>query len=182
MEHDKHDRAKESWLHKGQKRPEFAIEPADNQESVWDYPRPPVIKSDNRHVTVEYNKQMIADSRNAKRILETASPPTFYIPRDDVNMDFLFKNQSSTYCEWKGKATYFDYVNGDTVRHNVAWSYENPNLEYATIRNFLCFYPSVLNCFVDNLQVLAQAGSFYGGWITPEIVGPFKGDPGTASW
>ncbi len=116
------------------------------------------------------------------RVLETASPPTVYIPREDVRTDLLVRARGATICEWKGSATYWSLDVDGCITPNVAWSYEEPFIEFADIRGYLSFYPNKVSCFVDDEPVRAQLGGFYGGWVTPEIVGPFKGQAGTGSW
>jgi uncharacterized protein (DUF427 family) len=170
------------WRHRGQQRPPFAVAPAPGQESVWDYPRPPALVGDRRSVRVLHGDRLLADSADTVRVLETASPPTFYIPRRDVRLDWLTPGRGSSHCEWKGEARYWSLRIGDERVEQVAWSYEDPYPEFAAIRGHLAFYPGRVACFVDGHRVAAQPGGFYGGWITPEIVGPFKGEPGTAGW
>lgn len=147
-------------------------------ESVWDYPRPPRIDRDDRRVLVSHNGHVIAESTRTARVLETSHPPVFYIPPDDVDMEALARNKRTTFCEFKGTATYWDLGGIDSV----AWSYESPSPGYEEIRDWLAFYPSKVDCFVGEEQVLPQEGDFYGGWITSEIEGPFKGGPGTWGW
>ena len=170
------------WLYKGQQKPDFAIEPGADQESVWDYPRPPCIETDSRKIRVLFEDQLIAETDRARRVLETASPPTFYIPPQDVDIVFLAENSRRSFCEWKGQASYFNYDDHKTLIQDVAWFYRNPSEAFSSIRNHICFYPSKLDCYVDDIKVQSQAGDYYGGWITPDIVGPFKGDPGTGHW
>ena len=172
--------AREHWNFKGQKRPDFAIEPGPNQESVWDYPRPPALVADDRLVVVKAGEQVIAESRSTMRVLETASPPTFYIPPQDVDMAQLVNAAGSSICEWKGAAEYWRLANGPA--RAVGWSYPQPFEAFESIRDFMAFYPSRVDCFIDDQRVRPQAGEFYGGWVTDEIVGPFKGDPGTSGW
>ncbi|MGB5304753.1 MAG: DUF427 domain-containing protein [Gammaproteobacteria bacterium] len=176
------NRAREQWRHRGQTRPDGAIEPAPDQESVWDYPRPPAIVNDTRLIQVKLDNILIATTRTAKRILETASPPTFYLPPEAVQADCLQPDPETSFCEWKGKAIYFSVCAGQQCVRNAAWSYPEPFPEFAAIRDYLAFYPSRLACYVDGERVRAQAGGFYGGWITAGIVGPFKGEPGTSGW
>lgn len=149
-----------------------------NRESVWDYPRPPVVRPDDRSIRVTNDEQTIAESNRAVRVLETSHPPVFYIPRTDVDMSLLTPNGRSTVCEFKGRAVYWDL---DSLR-SVAWSYPDPTTGFESIANHLAFYPSKVDCFVDNERVVAQEGDFYGGWITSEVRGPFKGGPGTWGW
>ncbi|MGI9327005.1 MAG: DUF427 domain-containing protein [Pseudomonadales bacterium] len=168
------------WEYTGQKRPPFAIEPGSDQESVWDYPRPPALVKDERLVEVRNTTEELARTNHAFRLLETAGPPTFYIPPNDVNWDSLMVVAGSSMCEWKGAATYFAIRTDPETA--IAWSYTTPNKKYAQLQNFVGFYPGRIACFVNDERVRAQPGHFYGGWITAEIVGPFKGDPGSNNW
>jgi uncharacterized protein (DUF427 family) len=132
---------------------------------------------------VVFNGETIADTRRAWRVLETSHPPVYYIPLEDVRMDLLTRGTGSSFCEWKGLAGYYDIRVGDRTVHDVAWFYEQPKAPFAAIAGFLAFYPSRVDaCFVDGEAVRSQPGDFYGGWITDDIVGPFKGDPGTMGW
>ncbi len=170
------------WKTIGAARPPFAVEPGPGQESVWDYPRPPRLDPDSREVVVRMGTLEIARSRSAVRVLETASPPTFYIPPGDVRMEALERATGSSYCEWKGAARYWSVeANGEHLVR-VAWSYPDPLPAFDSIRDFVSFYPARLECFVDGERVRPQPGGFYGGWLTNEIVGPVKGDPETGSW
>ncbi|MGB3050516.1 MAG: DUF427 domain-containing protein [Polyangiales bacterium] len=175
-------RARAQWSHRGSGRPDWAIEPGERQESVWDYPRPPRLEPDSRLVRVVHGNTVVAESRHAIRILETASPPTFYIPRQDVQIDLLSRARGASLCEWKGSATYWSLrLDGHEI-HNAAWSYEEPFPDFVAIRGYFGFYPSKLECYVGEHRVTAQPGGFYGGWVTPDVVGPFKGEPGTGAW
>lgn len=168
------------WNYVGKGRPDFAKNPGPGEESVWDYPRPPACVADNRIVEVIFDGNTIAKTSRAIRVIETASPPTFYIPREDVKLEALVKKITGSYCEWKGGATYWDLANPNLK--NVAWSYQDPSPGFEVIANYLSFYPGKLRCSVDGEAVRAQPGGFYGGWVTDEIVGPFKGEPGTSAW
>ncbi len=157
--------------------------PGPGQESVWDYPRPPRLEDSSRHIQIVAAGEIIADTRRAKRILETSHPPVYYIPPEDVRMDLLRRATGSSWCEWKGEASYYDVVVAERVIARAAWCYARPVAAYAGIANYLAFYPSKMDrCTVDGEVVRAQEGDFYGGWITSEIVGPFKGAPGTLGW
>ncbi len=169
-------------MHRGGARPDWAIEPGPGQESVWDYPRPPRIELDSRIVRVLYEDTLLAETGRALRVLETASPPTYYIPPDDVRTDLLVAGRGTSLCEWKGVASYWSLQIGANEIPNVAWSYEQPFAEFAEIAGYVSFYPAKVGCYVDHHRVEPQTGGFYGGWITPEVVGPFKGDPGTGGW
>lgn len=176
------ERARAHWTHRGGIRPDWAIEPKPGQESVWDYPRPPRVEQDSRIVQVVYDNAVLAETRRALRVLETASPPTFYIPPDDVRKDFLVRNPATSLCEWKGPASYWSVRVGRSEIRNAAWSYEQPFPEFAKIAGYLSFYPAKVDCYVDQHHVEPQPGGFYGGWVTPEVVGPFKGEAGTGGW
>jgi uncharacterized protein (DUF427 family) len=175
-------RARALWHHRGEARPPFALEPGPGQESVWDYPRPPVIVPDERRVRVLAGGVTLADSRRAIRVLETASPPTFYLPPADVRTDLLVPTAMATFCEWKGRANYYAVRLSARLIEDAAWSYPEPFTEFEPIRGYLAFYPSAVECWVDDERVRPQPGRYYGGWVTSEILGPFKGEPGTGGW
>ena len=157
--------------------------PDFSQESVWEYPRPPRLEETTRHIQIVVNEEIIVDSRRAKRVLETSHPPVYYIPPDEIRMEVLRPVAGSSWCEWKGQASYYDVVVGDRVIPRAAWYYLEPSPSYEGIRSYVAFYPSKMDqCTVNGEQVVAQDGDFYGGWITSDIVGPFKGGPGTRGW
>ncbi len=159
------------------------IEPKAGQESVWDYPRPPRLERTNKHLKIVFGGEIIAESNRTFRILETSHPPVYYFPPEDVQVKFLFENTNSSFCEWKGRAGYFDLLIGGKLIKNAAWFYAQPTESYAEIENFIAFYPSKMDaCYVNDELVQTQEGDFYGGWITSEIVGPFKGGAGTFGW
>lgn len=159
------------------------IPPKSGQESVWDYPRPPRIEQTPKHLKILFNGVVIADSRNAYRVLETSHPPVYYIPPDDIQMEYLQPSSQGSYCEWKGMAGYYTIVVGNQQAVNAAWSYPQPTLDFASIKDYVAFYPSKMEaCYVDGEKVTPQPGQFYGGWITSEIVGPFKGESGSWGW
>lgn len=170
------------WAYRGSRRPAWAVEPAAGQESVWDYPRPPRLETDSRSVRVVHGDVIVAESKRAVRVLETASPPTFYLPPTDVRFDLLTPAPGASYCEWKGRAGYWSLRCGHDLITNVAWSYEHPHPEFEPIRGYLSFYPSRVQCYVGGQRARPQPGEFYGGWVTSDIVGPFKGEPGTNGW
>jgi uncharacterized protein (DUF427 family) len=159
------------------------IEPGPGQESVWDYPRPPKLEDSSKHIVIEFNGVALADTHRAKRVLETSHPPVYYIPPEDVKMEYLQPTNRSTFCEWKGAASYYTIQVGDRQEDNAAWCYPSPSSRFADIKDYIAVYPSRMDaCYVDGEQVQAQAGDFYGGWITSDIVGPFKGGSGTWGW
>lgn len=150
---------------------------------MWDYPRPPALVGSRKHVVVSAGASVLADTTAAWRVLETSHPPTWYVARADVAPGALRpSNASGTVCEWKGAATYWDVVTPRGVLRAAAWSYEAPTSRFADLAGAVTFYPAHLDCTVDDEPVFPQAGGFYGGWITADVVGPFKGGPGTFGW
>lgn len=168
------------WSNTGARRPPFARPPGPGEESVWEYPRPPVVVDDTRLVIVGDPTAPLARTTHARRVLETASPPTFYLPAEDVRTDRLVVATGRSVCEWKGEARYWALVERPDVA--VAWDYPSPRAAFASLVDHVAFYPGRVPCTVDGAPVRAQAGGFYGGWITDEVIGPFKGDPGTSDW
>ncbi|NIS59654.1 MAG: DUF427 domain-containing protein [Proteobacteria bacterium] len=159
------------------------IEPAPGQESVWDYPRPPRVEDVSKHIEVVFNGVTIADTCEAKRVLETSHPPVYYIPPRDIRMEYLAEIPGTSLCEWKGRAHYYTVVVGNKRAERAAWYYPDPQPAYAAIKDHMAFYPAPMDaCYIDGERVRPQPGGFYGGWITSDIVGPFKGEPGTLGW
>ena len=156
----------------------------NQQESVWDYPRPPRLERSRKHIQIIFNGVTIADSHNTYRVLETSHPPTYYIPTEDIEMEYLALNPNQrSFCEWKGIANYYSLKVRDREVVNVAWFYPNPTSEFVPMKNYVAFYASPMDaCYVDGEQVTPQAGNLYGGWITKDLTGPFKGEPGTWGW
>ena len=154
-----------------------------SRESVWDYPRPPRVEPVSERIRIIFNGEVIADSARAYRVLETSHPPTYYLPQKDVQMGFLNRTEKSSTCEWKGKAVYYDLSVNDKTAAKAAWSYPDPTPAFAEIKDHLAFYAGPMDaCFLGEEQVRPQPGGFYGGWITENITGPFKGGPGTIGW
>lgn len=157
--------------------------PGPGQESVWDYPRPPRVEEVTDRVRVLHGGATVADSRSALRVLETSQAPAYYLPPDDVDLSLLTRTATTTWCEWKGTATYWTVRVGVAESVDAAWSYEEPTPPYEAIRSHLAFYPArVDECWVGPDRATSHPGGFYGGWITPKVVGPFKGGPGTQGW
>lgn len=173
--------ARSHWTHRGTTRPSFAVDPADGQESVWDYPRPPAIVADTRRVLVRGSRGVIADTTSAVRVLETSHPPAWYIRPEDIADGTLVTVAGTSICEWKGEAEYLASAHGEPSLA-VGWRYNNPYDEFVKWAGWISFYPNRVACFVDDEPVRAQTGGFYGGWITNDVVGPFKGEPGTSGW
>ncbi|HEY9650991.1 MAG TPA: DUF427 domain-containing protein [Coleofasciculaceae cyanobacterium] len=159
------------------------IEPQPGQESVWDYPRPPRFEASPKHIQIIFNGVTILETHRSQRVLETSHPPVYYIPPEDIKMEYLTRTNQGSFCEWKGGAIYYTVVVGNKQVTNAAWSYPDPTPSFASIKDYLAFYPQLMDaCYVNNELVQPQPGNFYGGWITSDIVGPFKGSPGTWGW
>jgi uncharacterized protein (DUF427 family) len=156
---------------------------APGQESVWSYPRPAVAELTTAHIVVELGGVRIADTRRAVRTLETSHPPSYYVPPDDVRPGVLVPTAGSSFCEWKGHARYFDVLGATGPRERAAWSYPDPTADFRLLRDYVAFYVAQMDaCFVDGERALPQPGGFYGGWITSQVAGPFKGVPGSRYW
>lgn len=176
-------RARAMWRYVGEERPPFAVAPRPGQESVWDYPRPPRLAPDAREVVVRCGGVEIARTVRSLRLLETASPPTFYLPAADVHVEWLEPAPGSSHCEWKGTAAYWALRLPDgTGLDDAVWSYAAPLAPYEALAGHFAFYPNRFECFVAGERVRPQPGHFYAGWITDELVGPFKGEPGSGGW
>jgi uncharacterized protein (DUF427 family) len=153
-------------------------------ERVWDYPRPPAVVPCERRVRVKLAGAVLADSTRALRVLETSHPPTIYVPLGDVREELLAEsNARSTWCEFKGAARYLDAVVDSRRFEAVAWTYPDPSPGYEALRHHVAFYPGRVDAaWLDDERVQAQQSDFYGGWITGDLVGPFKGPVGTLAW
>jgi uncharacterized protein (DUF427 family) len=159
------------------------IEPKPGQESVWDYPRPPRLEPTGKRIRVVVDGITIAETTSALRMLETSHPPVYYLPPSEVESSYLRPESRGSFCEWKGHAHYFSIVTPQRLISNAAWSYPTPTARYCELAEYIAFYPSKIDAgYVDDVLATSQPGDFYGGWITPDIVGPFKGDVGTMGW
>lgn len=153
------------------------------QESVWRYPRPAVAERSDRHVRIDHRGVLVADTRAAIRTLETSHPPSWYIPPADIAPGVLQRSARRSFCEWKGHAVYWDLVVGTERLSDIAWSYPDPTPAFSILRDHVAFYAAPLDrCTIDGEQVRPQPGGFYGGWITGDLAGPFKGVPGSTGW
>jgi uncharacterized protein (DUF427 family) len=160
------------------------IEPGPGQESVWDYPRPPRVERVPDRIRVVIDGVDVASSTRALRVLETAGAPVYYLPPEDVRTDLLIPSKHTSFCEWKGAASYRTVVMpGGRVGPNAAWTYAEPAPGFEAIRDHIAFYAwAVDEAWVGEERAAPQPGHFYGGWITSKVVGPFKGEPGTQGW
>ena len=153
------------------------------EENVWDYPRPAICKPFNGTLKITVQGVVLAETNRGYKTLETSHPPTYYFPPEDVQMPYLTPNSQTSMCEWKGKAKYFDFKLDRQCVENIGWCYDNPSASFAQLRHYISFYASKADeCFVNGEKVTAQKGDFYGGWITSNLRGPFKGGAGTWGW
>lgn len=176
------DSARAQWLWRGEERPPFADVPAPGQVSVWDFPRPPELVREAREIVVLWGDLEIARTRAAWAVRETTHPPTFYLPLVDVQPGLLHPAGGGSFCEWKGPARYWNLVDGARRLDQVAWSYPHPLSGAEPLADCVAFYAHHLDCRVGGSRAHPQSGAFYGGWITPDLAGPFKGGPGSGGW
>jgi uncharacterized protein (DUF427 family) len=168
--------------------PPFPMHPKPNptqpgQESVWAYPRPPRLEPTSKRIQIVFNDVTIVDTTRAYRVLETSHPPTYYLPPEDIQQQYLQKSDRQTFCEWKGAGSYYSVVVGDQILTDVGWYYAQPTPAFKAIENYVAFYAAPMDaCYVAGEKVIPQPGNFYGGWITQDIAGPFKGEPGSWGW
>jgi uncharacterized protein (DUF427 family) len=159
-------------------------DPVDpGQESVWNYPRPAVAEPSTRRVRIEHRGVLVADTTRAVRTIETSHPPTWYVHPADIAPGLLRRSPRHSFCEWKGVADYWHLAIGDELLSDIAWSYPDPTPAFTLLRDHIAFYAAPLDhCSIDGEQVRPQPGGFYGGWITNDLAGPFKGVPGSMGW
>jgi len=163
--------------------PTTPIVPGPGQESAWDFPRPPAVERSDEHVVIRFGGQVVAESDDAVRVLETSHPPVYYLPRASFAEGVLVEAPGSSLCEFKGTARYLDLRVGEAIAPHAAYYYPQPWPGYEVLRDKVAVYPGAMDsCEVDGERVTPQEGGFYGGWITSRVVGPFKGAPGTLGW
>lgn len=180
-----------AWQYTGTVRPKFAHPSGPDEESVWDYPRPPVQEARSQRVEVRAGDTLIARTRRAVRVAETASAPTWYVPPDDVRQGLLVASSSQSLCEWKGLAQGVQLNTSEISTQlkaaqpgqlDVGWRYLRVFEEFANLHGWYAFYPQRVACFVDGERMQAQPGGYYGGWVAGNMTGPIKGEPGSGSW
>ncbi len=153
------------------------------RENVWDYPRPPRLEQVPQELVIIFAGRAIAATRAGWRVLETSHPPVYYLPRDCFTCEVIASTRRRSFCEWKGSAAYWSLKTDGRTATDCAWSYPDPVPAFAAIRDHLAVYPAAMDrCTVEGEAVTPQPGGFYGGWITLNLVGPFKGEPGTSHW
>lgn len=180
---DPYQQQREKWRSFPRTRPAGIVLPGPGQESVWDYPRPPRVDRVVAGVRVELEGRTVADTTRALRVCETASSPVYYVPPADIEMAHMELSVRTSFCEWKGLASYWSVRVGSRQVKDAAWSYPDPDPGFEDIRDYIAFYPRRMDaCWVGQDQATPQPGFYYGGWVTPDLVGPFKGSPGSESW
>jgi uncharacterized protein (DUF427 family) len=153
------------------------------QESVWDYPRPPRLERVAERIRIVFDGVTVLDTVRGWRVLETSHPPTYYLPPDDFLPGTLEPAGGGSFCEWKGRAVYFDVAGPNRRAPRVAWAYPTPTAPFAAVAHHVAVYAAPMDaCFVGEERATPQPGGFYGGWVTSKVVGPFKGEPGTQGW
>jgi len=173
--------ARSAFQWRGSVRPDFAHAEADGEESVWDYPRPPVAMPEWRLVQVYADRRLVADTEEAVRVLETGHPPLVFLPPDDIEWEWLQDSGVAAESIWLGQGTWYDLVIDGERIERVAWSYQRVYPEYADLQGWVAFHPARLHCVLDGESVYPQQGEL-GGWITRGVIGPFKGGPGSEDW
>ena len=148
-------------------------------ERVCDYPRPPRLEQCSDRVRVMALGKVLAETSRSLRVLETFHPPTYYLPPESVDQTLLVPaGGRPSFCEWKGVAAYFDVVVGEGRLSRAIWTYSNPSERFRDLAGWFALYPGLMDsCWVNDERVQPQQGGFYGGWITSQVQGPFKGDP-----
>lgn len=153
------------------------------QESVWGFPRPPALRACTEHITVILGGTTICETHASWQVLETSHPPTYYLSRDSFVAGSLRAAAGSSFCEWKGAASYLDVLGGDRVAARAGWYYPSPPAPFAALVDHVGLYPGAMDsCLVDGERVAPQPGGFYGGWVTSKVAGPFKGIPQSSAW
>jgi len=174
---------RQHWQYTGGSRPDFAEPLVVGEESVWDFPRPPNMQDMTARVEVRLGAQIVASTRRAKRVCETAGAPTWYLPPEDVDERLVTHEGAQSVCEWKGLAQGFGVGAGDTVAvMDAGWRYVQVFPEFAALGGWYAFYPGKLECYVDGERVRPQPGGYYGGWVLDGLKGPIKGVPGSSGW
>ena len=148
-------------------------------ERVSEYPRPPRLEPSDASIRVVALGQTLVETSRSLRVLETFHPPTFYLPPEAVKQEFLKPvSGRPSFCEWKGVARYFDVVANGRRLERAVWTYPTPSERFKSLAGWFALYPALMDaCWVNEERVVPQQGGFYGGWITSDIEGPFKGDP-----
>lgn len=175
--------ARDSWRYRGEFRPAWAEVPGPGQESVWDYPRPPRVEPVEGLLVVRFEDIVVAQTRDALRIVETAGAPTYYFPPGDVDRRWFKRSATRSVCEWKGEALYAHLRVAARDSRDAVWWYADPWPGFEDVAGWPSFHPArVDTCEVAGVRAIPQPGKLYGGWVTPNLIGPIKGAPGSGGW
>ncbi len=153
------------------------------QESVWSYPRPPLLRRCHDAIEIHVDGRVICRTDASWQVLETSHPPTYYLPRAAFVEGVLQRTTGGSFCEWKGAANYLDLRSEGRTAPRAAWYYPTPSAGFEVLADHVAVYAGLTDsCYVGGELVTPQPGGFYGGWITSAVVGPFKGVPGSNGW
>lgn len=147
-------------------------------ESVLDYPTPPKLERTSRHLKVEFAGEVVAETRNGFRVLQTNHPPVYYFPPDDVRREFLVVSTRKVRCEWLGEALRLSVRVGSRFSEHAALMYPEPDRSYMALCECVAFYAGRMDrCYVnDERVVFAPPGM--AGWITRNLIIPYHGTRG----
>ena len=125
----------------------------EEDEEIFGHPRDPYhrvdVRPSSREVRVTFAGETVARTRRGLFLFETGLPARYYIPQDDVRMDLLTPTAKSSYCPYKGRASYWSLRVGDREAADAAWAYLDPLPECPRIKGHICFYPEK----VDRIEV-----------------------------
>jgi len=128
----------------------------EEDEEVFVHPRDPYTRVDtvhsSRHVRVEVDGQVVADTRRPVLLYETGLPTRCYIPKLDVRMDLLEATDTVTHCPYKGAASYWSLRVGEKTYRDFVWAYPRPIPEIPKIENLLCFYNEKVDLYIDGVM------------------------------
>src|SRR5262245_3795322 len=99
------------------------------------------IETSTAHVRVEFNGEVVADTRRPLLVLESRHDPVYYVPRQDVKMAHLVATTHTSYCPFKGHARYWSIKVGQRSSENAVWAYDEPYDEAQQLRGYVAFYP-----------------------------------------
>ena len=162
------------------------IEPVgQGEESVWRYPRPPRLETSRALIEIFCAGKPIVRTDRAWRVIETSSPPVYYVPIDAIAGTVTDRTDQAL-CEWKGHSTYIDLEVAGTHIARAGWRFHHPfddlGQGYTRLVGLVALLPALFDCRVDGVRAEPQVGGYYGGWITSSVKGPFKGGEGTQDW
>jgi uncharacterized protein (DUF427 family) len=114
---------------------------ADKVAKIPGPDHPSSIEANPSRVVVEVGGKIIADTRNALTLREASYAAVQYIPRRDIDMAALVRSEHTTYCPYKGDASYYSIPAGGDRSLNAVWTYETTFEAMAQIKDYVAFYP-----------------------------------------